>query len=170
MRTHEPPAWLLAREMRTTARQLPCNGGGTGIVDRYVLERGHRVHVHSGSSLTYTRDAGMHSGGWWKNPDYERCFHLSLCFFDPETREWAPHNHKMAQEWCTFFFGDARRMLWIEPPLTKPGKQAGTWHYRLFMDESWTVPLLPRGEVYSRELTEAGWKSWSELHAEQEAG
>jgi hypothetical protein len=28
------------------------------------------------------------------------------------------------------------------------------------------LPLFPRGEVYSRELTGAGWKSFSEVQAE----
>ena len=31
------------------------------------------------TSLIYTMDEGMHSIGWWKNPDYARCYHLSLC-------------------------------------------------------------------------------------------
>src|SRR5690606_31231568 len=30
--------------------------------------------------LIYTRDVGHHSNGWWKNPDYERCRHLSISF------------------------------------------------------------------------------------------
>jgi hypothetical protein len=36
------------------------------------------------------------------------------------------------------------------------------WHYRLFADPSWAA-IVPRGEVYSTELTEAGYLSFSEL-------
>ena len=30
--------------------------------------------------IILTRDVGYHSSGWWKNPDYERCYHLSISF------------------------------------------------------------------------------------------
>jgi hypothetical protein len=33
----------------------------------------------------------------------------------------------------------------------------------VFCDERWQ-PILPRGEVYSREFTEKGWKSFSEMN------
>jgi len=60
-------------------------------------------------------------------------------------------------------FGDNRRWTWCEGPYTDEGKQCGVFHYRLFCDPAWQ-PLKPRGEVYTREFTEAGWKSYSELH------
>ena len=41
----------------------------------------------------------------------------------------------------------------------------GVYHYRLFCDEGWQ-PLKPRGEVYTRDFIEKGWKSFSELHAD----
>ena len=25
--------------------------------------------------IVFTRDIGYHTSGWWKNPDYERCYH-----------------------------------------------------------------------------------------------
>lgn len=31
-----------------------------------------------GTRLLFSRDAGHHTSGWLKNPDYERCWHLSL--------------------------------------------------------------------------------------------
>lgn len=34
---------------------------------------------------------------------------------------------------------------------------------QVFCDPAWQ-PLKPRGEVYTREFTEVGWKSFSELH------
>ena len=42
-------------------------------------------------------------------------------------------------------------------------KRAEVYHYRLFCDEGWQ-PIMPRGEVYSTQFTELGWKSFSELH------
>ena len=30
--------------------------------------------------IILTRDVGYHTSGWWKNPDYERCYHLSISF------------------------------------------------------------------------------------------
>ena len=61
------------------------------------------------------------------------------------------------------FFGNNRRLLWCEPPYSKQGKQAEVYHYRLFCNENWQ-PIMPRGEVYSKQFTEQGWKSYSELH------
>lgn len=122
-------------------------------------------HPSTGTLLLFTRDVGHHSSGWWKNPDYERCWHLSLSFFDPETNERAPQDKKLAAEWLTAFYGDERRKLWCEPPYSDEGKASDVWHYRLFCDERWR-PIVPRGEVYTREFTEVGWKSYSDLRWE----
>jgi len=113
--------------------------------------------------LLYTRDVGHHSSGWWKNPDYENCYHLSLSFFDSVTGKPAPFRRGEAEVWVRLFFGDDRRLLWCEPPSSALGRDRQVHHYRLFCDPAWK-PVKPRGEVYSRTLTEAGWKSFSELH------
>jgi hypothetical protein len=111
--------------------------------------------------LIFTRDVGMHSSGWWKNPDYERCYHLSISFEVAGVP--LPQNHKDARRWCEAFFGGDTKLLWIEPPYSPEGKQREVYHYRLFCDEGWQ-PIKPRGEVYSREWTPADWKSWSDVH------
>ena len=121
-------------------------------------------HLPTGTRIIYTRDTGYHSSGWWKNPDYERCFHLSLSFCDPETGQAAPRDVRLTTEWIDAFYGDHKRLLWAEPPYSPDGKRSDTWHYRLFCDPSWT-PMLPRGEVYSRDWTPAGWQSFSEVQA-----
>ena len=36
------------------------------------------VHPFRGITIAFTRDVGYHSSGWWKNPDFERCYHLSI--------------------------------------------------------------------------------------------
>jgi hypothetical protein len=110
------------------------------------------VHSLSGSVLVFTRDQGMHSCGWWKNPDFEQCWHLSLSFKDVETGE--PTGE--------------RNVIWSEPPFDPIAKKLDVWHYRLFCDEFWQ-PIKPRGEVYTKEFTEKGWKSFSEVQADMQA-
>jgi hypothetical protein len=63
-----------------------------------------------------------------------------------------------------YLFGKHTNLLWVEPPYSEVGKSKDVWHYRLFCDEHWQ-PVKPRGEVYSTQFTERGWKSFSELHA-----
>lgn len=113
--------------------------------------------------VIFTRDAGHHSGGWWKNPDYERCQHLSLSFLDRWTGESMDFDLERADRLAEAFWGEARRMAWIEKPYSPEGRKARVWHYRLFCDPSWQ-PIQPRGEVYSKDETPAGWRSFSEIH------
>ena len=119
-------------------------------------------HYFNGSRIIFSRDVGHHTSGWFKNPDSERCYHLSLSFNDPLTGEPAPYQKKKAEKWVRRFFGDNERLLWCEPPYTEKGKTLGVHHWRLFCDEHWQ-PIKPRGEVYTTHFTALGWKSWSEV-------
>lgn len=103
-----------------------------------------------------TRDIGYHTSGWWKNPDYERCFHVSISYPGGT-------NLKKTEWLLKSLFGSARKMMWCEPPFSKTGKSLEVYHYRLFCNESWE-PIMPRGEVYNTQFTELGWKSFSEIH------
>ena len=136
---------------------------GDGVFSRY-FNRARRRHNPTGTSLLFTRDQGYHSSGWFKNPDYERCYHLSITFFDPETGQEAPFSHPMAETWVKLFFGDWSRYVW-----TEPGDYGAheVYHYRVFCDPGWQ-PIKPRGEVYNTELTELGWLSYSDLKYERE--
>jgi hypothetical protein len=160
--------WLMAgvvKEMRRVA--MTGLWRADGFTD--YLHRCHGYHRATGTKIGFTRDLGHHTSGWWKNPDYENCFHLSLSFYDPESgTELGDRDVKLTQEWIDLFFGDHKRLLWAEPPYSELGKKLDTWHYRLFMHSDWQTPLLPRKEVYSKEFTEAGWKSWSDVQAEIE--
>jgi hypothetical protein len=131
--------------------------------DRY-FRRCAALHQPTGTVMVFSRDEGHHTSGWWKNPDYERCLHLSLSFTDPTSGQIAPRDKKLTQEWLRHFFGAQALKLWCEPPYSAMGKARETWHYRLFCTPAWT-PIVPRGEVYSRELTEAGWLSYSDHQA-----
>lgn len=155
-----------ATHMRRVASTMPPFGGSDGSRDQEILTLGLTVYIDKPVStrILFTRDEGMHTSGWWKNPDYERCFHLSLSFIDTESGMDAPHDRKLATAWCLLFFRESTRLLWVEPPYSAHGRQHDVWHYRLFVAEDWRTPILPRGEVYTREFTEAGWKSWSDVH------
>jgi len=145
-----------------------------GIYDGRMNERNrqlidHCTHKYSddarglGAIVIYSRDAGHHSSGWWKNPDYERCLHLSLSIRDPRTGAQLPRDIKFFETIAQAFFGGDARKAWLEGPHSAEGKRADCWHYRIFCDLGWN-PILPRHEVYSKEFTQTGWKSFSEIH------
>jgi hypothetical protein len=143
------------------------SGHGTPA-DRAYL-RNCSVVTTGGDSLTYSHDSGMHSSGWWKNPDYEHCLHLSICYRDPESGLHTGHqDRKRSNAWCELFYQGMTQLIWAEPPFSDDGKRLAVWHYRVFTDATFMVPLLPRGEVYSKQFTELGWQSWSDVHAEKQ--
>lgn len=123
----------------------------------------YSINPEVSARLIYTRDTGHHSSGWWKNPDYERCLHLSISFCVNPTDAPLPFEKGQAQTIAEAFFESDTRKCWVEPPYSPEGKRADVHHYRLFCDQTWS-PILPRGEVYNREFTEIGWRSFSELH------
>jgi len=156
----------LVRLMRRLAFATPVYTGYGTPSDRAIINRcsARFADLPTSTRLVFTRDGGMHSSGWWKNPDYEHCLHLSLSFVDTESGENAPHDHALARHWCGLFYGDLVRLIWAEPPFSEHGRTRGVWHYRVFTAEDYRTAILPRGEVYTREFTERGWKSWSDLH------
>lgn len=133
------------------ANMCPWNGRGD-VPDscRWLLER-------YPCTIVYTREEGYHSGGWWKNPDYERCYHLSIAFAGGKDK-------KALSEILKLLFNSYQHLLWVEPPYSDEGKKMEVWHYRLFCDEHWQ-PIKPRGEVYNTQFTERGWKSFSEKNS-----
>lgn len=156
----------LVKRARKRAAAGTYNGQYTPA-NRALIEHCTHRFAHNpeiAASLVYTRDQGMHSSGWWKNPDYERCLHLSLAFVDRQAMRPVRQQHDLARTWCAEFFGDHVRKLWVEPPYTPEGKQRDVYHYRLFMAPGWHTPILPRKEVYTLEFTALGWKSWSDVH------
>ena len=64
--------------------------------------------------------------------------------------------------WVRAFFGGDFGKVWSESPKSRAGQEVGVWHWRLFCDAHWR-PILPRKEVYSKDFTELGWKSASEV-------
>ncbi len=136
---------------------------GANMCPYFLASKAH--DMSTGAILIFTRDIGMHSCGWWKNPDYERCYHLSISYRDILTWGMKPQDKKISFRYVKAFFGDEYKKLWCEPPAYQEGRASDCWHYRLFCDENWQ-PIKPRGEVYSKELTEAGYKTFSEIQYE----
>jgi len=160
--------WLMEGVARQMWHKAETSRRYTGIPNSQSAHLLHSLtaqHVLTGSLLILSFDEGMHSSGWWKNPDYERCWHLSLSFRDPIAWEPISKNVKATDLWLEAFYGQNRRFVWSESPYSPAGKSNDVWHYRVFCDPAWQ-PILPRKEVYSREFTEAGWLSFSDLQDE----
>lgn len=125
------------------------------------FQHARQFHQETGTLLLFTRDVGHHTGGWFKNPDYEQCYHLSLSFWGPQTLKPRSFDHPLAAAWVQAFYGAYTHLVWEEGP--QFNLEPEVRHYRVFCDAHWQ-PILPRGEVYSKEFTEKGWKSFSELN------
>jgi hypothetical protein len=157
----------IAEWMKTCAAGGHYTGIMTPAAKRY-LDHCKAAHRPSGSILIFTRDAGMHSSGWWKNPDYERCWHLSLSFRDPVTGAVRPRDKQWTRIWIDVIFGPLKTLIWTEPPYYPEGKKSDVYHFRVFFSEDWRSPILPRDEVYTRTHTPADWLSWSDARAKLE--
>ena len=154
--------WLkasVADKLRMAAARGEFDGRPTGYGAAY-LEDCKAFHASSGTVLIFTRDSGHHKSGWFKNPDFERCLHLSLSFREPfRMKAQREYDANLADEWCDLLFGVYKKLAWSEMPKSQVGKYLEVMHWRVFTDEQW-LPIFPRGEVYSTEFTEKGWKSF----------
>ena len=164
--TVSAPDQAIVTTARIRAARMVHDGRNSPAAQRYINSC-WQYHRPTETAIIFTRESGYNSGGWWKNPDYERCYHLSLRMlaFVAGTPYPLPFNSKMAARWVKAFFGDDAKLTWHEGPYTDQGKADGTHHYRLFCDPSWQ-PIKPRGEVYSKDWTPAEWKSFSDIHGE----
>ncbi len=170
--------------IRMRSRGGITTGRHTRPAEAAYLERCTHFHYRTGTLILMTRDTGHHSSGWMKNPDYERCRHVSLSFREPFPERAAdqlgnpksmnrlgivaaprPFDGKLAATWIKLLLGDDANYAWCEGAFSPEGRFLGVMHWRVFCDPAWEA-ILPRGEVYSTEFTEAGWKSWSELQSE----
>ena len=160
--------WLISGVVKCLTKRAN-QGLYDGLVtpaNRLYLDRCTGRHYPTGTLLIFTRDCGMHSSGWWKNPDYERCWHLSISFRDPMTGGHIPKQDDLSEQWVEAFYGQNKRFVWAEPPYSEHGKRSDSWHYRVFCNPLWE-PIIPRGEVYHKEFTERGWLSFSDLQHEK---
>jgi hypothetical protein len=75
---------LMARATRQVFR------GTDTRVDRLVIDTSTAYHTPSGTKLIFSRDVGHHSSGWFKNPDFERCFSFVTLFLRPDDGHLGP--------------------------------------------------------------------------------
>lgn len=167
----------LALSMRMNAKLYPQNIDDPS--PSAMISRLSHIDWATGASLIFSFDVGHHTSGWWKNPDYEQCFHLSISSLtNLIDNGLVPSKYKSydvlildkstREKWVELFFDDNLRLIWVEPPYSDYGKKGDTYHYRLFVSKEF-IPILPRDEVYTKEFTDAGWKSWSDVHAKKES-
>lgn len=148
-------------QLKARARATPWDG-------RASISAAHRFIAASWShpeevnvSILFTFDYGAHSSGWWRNSDYERCWHLSLAGMNATLDAYEDLPDEDRRAWPRAFFGGQSRMAWWEPPAHEgdPYRSAAasrsTHHVRLFVDRTTGQPIIPTGEVYTL-------KPWSE--------
>ncbi len=160
---------LVAGELRRRAKHGLFNGRVGPEGRRYI---GHCIvdDETTRTRLIFTRDTGHHTSGWLKNPDYERCWHLSTSSMPsalvlPSAMLAAELDRKTLAGWVGAFFGADVSYVWSESPKSAVGKERGVWHWRLFCDEHWQ-PHLARKEIYSLDFTPADWRSASQVIGE----
>lgn len=123
------------------------------VVPQYEERDTHRLAAEVQISLIYSFDHGPHASGWWRNSDYDRCFHLSFAALNGSAYVDMPEIDRRA--WPRAFFGDNVAMAWWEPPAAEgdPYRNAPasryTHHVRLFIDRATGRPIVPAGEVYT---------------------
>jgi hypothetical protein len=108
-------------------------------------------------SVLLTFDHGPHAvAGWWRNSQYDRCWHLSLVGFVRGARTPTPVElpREEVAAWGLAFYGEDAAKAWNEPPAGEGDAYRGaevsryTWHTRLFVDQQ-MQPIVPEGEVYT---------------------
>jgi hypothetical protein len=152
----------LVQVMKFHAEQGVFTGSQSEVHGRY-FQMCRKRHTETGTMLLFTRDSGMHTSGWFKNPDYDRCYHLSLTFWDFALGKQEPYDEKLASAWVHAFYGDWTRYIWREgiSDEAKANGIASCNHYRVMCNPAWQ-PIIPRKEVYTKEFTEKGWLSFSD--------
>lgn len=149
---------LILKALRASAHD-PWDG-------RRPLDRSHRIRVRSltepalAVSVLISYDVGPHSNaGWWRNSQYDRCWHLSIVGVLRNTSsllpiQYATLDRDEVSAWGLAVFGPDVVKAWNEPPATEndPHRTAEpsryTWHTRLFTDRDMR-PIIPEGEVYT---------------------
>jgi len=110
--------------------------------------------------LLFSRDRMHHSVGWWRNAEYEYCWHLSMSAWDATT---GPPAHGKPEDippeveryWTHAFFPADFNKVWHEPGGTDPRltprekmRHRHFVHQRIFLDPETFQPFVPQGEVY----------------------
>jgi hypothetical protein len=120
-------------------------------------------------ALRFTRDRMHHSVGWWRNAEYEYCYHLSISAreatamrmlragIEPPTgaQGFVSIPDDEEKYWGRLFYREHANKVWHEPGGTDPRytreeklRFRHLLHLRLFLDPETFQPFIPTGEVY----------------------
>lgn len=103
-------------------------------------------------SVLLTFDVGYHASGWWKNSQYDRCWHLSVAIATRTALE-TPELSEV-QALARLCFGEDAHLGWMEPPASvfdayrNSNASRHTYHVRVFVDKITGQAIHPTGEVY----------------------
>lgn len=149
----------IARQMKSYCRRHPWPGTpSTMPACRQIRQVRAVTDAELRTNLLLTFDVGYHASGWWRNADYDACWHLSISWPTPGVPgpSFEPMTKGEAGFWARLFFGDYVRWLWHEPGGNQPDAppefnraHRHIEHLRLFVDRPTMQPILPRGEVYT---------------------
>lgn len=116
--------------------------------------------------LLLTRDRMHHSVGWWRNAEYEYCWHLSISARPAvsarlariglaESVGYVDLDRPEETYWGRLFFAEHAGKVWHEPGGTDPRltraeahRHSSISHLRLFLDPETFEPFIPTGEIY----------------------
>lgn len=105
--------------------------------------------------LQLTKDRMHHSVGWWRNAEYEYCWHLSISAWEDGTERPASIPKAEERYWTFAFFPQTYDKVWHEPGGTDPRltdkeklERRHIVHQRVFLDPETFEPFIPTGEVY----------------------
>lgn len=142
----------LAR-LRRLAVETPWNGQ-TEIPRQQRIRAASHLDRDIGVSLLLTYDIGYHASGWWRNSQYDSCWHASLVCINLPDRSYTDPADRVVRAWMHALFREWLHHAWTEPPATSsdPYRNAPasryTTHVRIFTDRSPIRPITPKGEVY----------------------
>jgi hypothetical protein len=141
--------------LRSQARRRPWNGHG-------IPARPERMSALTEpgrpTSVMLSFDQGTHASGWWRNSEYDSCFHLSITHLADDGRSLECPTDAEVRAWARAAFPQHYAWTWTEPPLelghaVQSTERCGVErlphvaHVRLFTDRA-GIPIFPRGEVY----------------------
>jgi len=142
-------------QLRERAWSRPWDGRGFPPAGRLILcvqDRDKPI------SVLFTYDVGAHNCGWWRNSQYDRCWHLSMVVLKRAARlvdlAFETPTDLEVRAIARAFFGEDVRRAWVEPPAsafdayrTAP-QSRHTYHVRVFTDRAGNA-ITPEGEVYT---------------------
>lgn len=108
-------------------------------------------------SIIASHDQGTHASGWWRNSEYDRCWHLSLAALAHDSSMgvgYADLPDLDRRAWAKAVFREHLAISWTEPPASKldiyrsAAASPYTTHIRVFLDRQGR-PIKPTGEVYT---------------------